>query len=270
MGYSAVHEHELMHTPNLDKLAADGAMFTNCFVNNPVCTFGRMKVKKLLGITLLLTLMFSSPAWSLFYDFQDAGQLDDWTVIQGTWSIVDGVLDGQGPQAGQPGVMAVISDHMWDENWKDYVVEYKARILDSTEDAGIVFRWQKADPNDTRYHLCRVDSWPRNEGQQQAEGWAAPVDGAGREMLGRTKIEIEYDTWYDFRLEVAGEKFSYYFHGDLMFEIEGAGYSWGKIGFRMWNSHAQYDDVLITGAGIPGAVSSIGKLSVTWGLLKAE
>jgi|GEM_PF-2983329 len=29
--------NELMHTPNLDKLAAEGAMFTNCFVNNPVC-----------------------------------------------------------------------------------------------------------------------------------------------------------------------------------------------------------------------------------------
>jgi len=36
--------NELMHTPNLDKLAADGAMFTNCFANNPVCMPSRMSL----------------------------------------------------------------------------------------------------------------------------------------------------------------------------------------------------------------------------------
>ena len=36
--------NELMHTPNLDKLAADGAMFTNCFTNNPVCMPSRMSL----------------------------------------------------------------------------------------------------------------------------------------------------------------------------------------------------------------------------------
>ena len=89
-------------------------------------------------------------------------------------------------------------------------------------------------------------------------------------MLGKTKIEIEHDTWYDFKIEVAGEKFNYYFDGELMFELEGAGYTWGKIGFRMWNSHAQFDNIQITGNGIPGAVSSVDKLSATWGNIKTR
>jgi arylsulfatase len=36
--------NELMHTPNLDVLAAEGAMFTNCFANNPVCMPSRMSL----------------------------------------------------------------------------------------------------------------------------------------------------------------------------------------------------------------------------------
>ncbi len=227
-------------------------------------------MKRLFGITLILTLAFSSTAWSLLYDFEDEHQLDDWQVIQGTWSIIDGELDGAGPQAGQPGIMIVLSDDVWDDAWKDYTVEFRAKLLDDTEDIGIVFRWQKAEPTDMKYHLCRIDSWPRDFNQQQAEGWIGVEEGGGREMIGQTKIEIEYDTWYKFKLEIAGNQFRYYLDDELMFEVEGAGYSWGKVGFRMWNSHARYDDIEIIGTGIPGAVSFSGKLAATWGQLKTR
>ena len=227
-------------------------------------------MKQLLVITLALALALPSAAWSLFYDFEDPDQFNDWEVIQGTWSIIDGELDGQGPQAGQPGVMIVLSDDVWDDAWRDYTVEFRAKILEDTEDAGIVFRWQNADPNDTRYHLYRIDNWPRGYGQKQAEGWVAAEDGGAREMLGQTKIEIESDTWYKFRLEVAGSTYKCYLDDELMFELEGKGYSWGKIGFRMWNSHARYDDLSITGPGIPSVVTSSGKLAAMWGEVKAH
>jgi arylsulfatase A-like enzyme len=29
---------DFAHTPNLDRLAQQGALFDNCYVNNPICT----------------------------------------------------------------------------------------------------------------------------------------------------------------------------------------------------------------------------------------
>ena len=53
------------------------------------------------GITLL-----GSPVCALLYDFEDENQFSDWNVIQGSWSIIDGKLDGEGPQTG-----VFIGDH---------------------------------------------------------------------------------------------------------------------------------------------------------------
>ncbi|MFC1719177.1 family 16 glycoside hydrolase [Candidatus Poribacteria bacterium] len=228
-------------------------------------------MKRLFGLTMILTLVFPLATWSLLYDFEDPAQLDDWTLIQGTWSIIDGELDGRGPQAGQPGVMIVLSDNTWNDEWKDYTIEFDAKILEDSEDAGIVFRWQNADPADLRYHLYRIDNWPRGFGQKQAEGWVADEDGGAREMMGQTKVDIEPDIWYKFRVEVVGSNFKCYLDDELMFELDANGYSWGKIGFRMWNSHARYDNLSITGPGIPGAaVEPSGKLTATWGQIKVH
>ena len=30
--------HKAAHTPNLDRLAAQGALFTDAYTNNPICT----------------------------------------------------------------------------------------------------------------------------------------------------------------------------------------------------------------------------------------
>ena len=215
---------------------------------------------------LMFFLSVVSNSSALLFDFESPEQLDDWRIIQGTWSIIDGELEGQGPQAGQPGVMIVLADHIWQEEWKDYTVEFKAKILDDTEDAGVVFRWQKAEPDDRRYYLYRIDNWPRGFEQKQAEGWVAG------NMQGQEKIEIESDIWYKFKLEVVGNKFNCSFDDKLMFKLSDPEdtYSWGRIGFRIWNSHARYDDLDIRGPGIPGtAVAPRGKLAITWSSIKA-
>ena len=163
--------------------------------------------------------------------------------------------------------MIVLSDKVWDDNWKDYTVEFRAKILDNTEDAGVVFRWQKAEPNDRRYHLYRIDNWPRGFKQKQAEGWIV------EKMQGQKKINIESGIWYKFKLEVVGKKFNCYLDNKLMFELkdEKNTYSRGRVGFRMWDSHARYDDLSITGPDIPGsAVNSYGKSADTWGQIKTQ
>ena len=92
-------------------------------------------------------------------------------------------------------------------------------------------------------------------------------------MQGQTKVDIDTDIWYEFKLDVAGNEFNCYLDGELMFELEDPQetYSWGRVGFRMWNSHARYDDLNITGQDIPGsAVSPGGKLATTWSQIKTH
>jgi len=45
----------------------------------------------------------------------------------------------------------------------------------------------------------------------------------------------------------------------------------GKIGFASYsNSIIDYDNVVVTGTGIPGTVESKGKLVIFWSALKQE
>jgi len=44
---------------------------------------------KCFSICLFLSVIFLNSADALYYDFENQKQLDDWNVIQGTWSIID-------------------------------------------------------------------------------------------------------------------------------------------------------------------------------------
>ena len=51
-----------------------------------------MQKYQLFAFCLIFIFFTFTGAWALFYDFSNKAQLDDWTVIGGTWKIEQGAL----------------------------------------------------------------------------------------------------------------------------------------------------------------------------------
>ena len=204
-------------------------------------------------------------ASALFFDFEDDAQLKQWT-FQGTWKTVKDdntksmVLSGEGANE----ICALVGE----AEWKDYTIECDAS--GQTDEISIVFR--ATDPDNflsfmIAPSLSLSEFFSKSKGQFD-EGISAKGDSLG----------VKIQEWHKYKLVVQNDKASIFVDGkEGIKALDLAklnGFSKGKVGFRQWADRAYYDNVLITGTGIPhspgepGAVSLSGKLAATWAALK--
>ncbi len=92
------------------------------------------------AVTFLTLMLFnivfvlgSALAGELVWDFETAGQEDDWQGINGTWELKDGVYHET--SAAESGMHAYVGD----ASWENYTVESKIRV-DEGKYSGLVFR----------------------------------------------------------------------------------------------------------------------------------
>ena len=77
----------------------------------------------------------------MLFDFEEEAQLGEWSIISGTWQIVQDDTKNSNVVSGE-GVDDLILA-IGDANWTDYTVEFESTGL--TDDIGIVFRFQDID-----------------------------------------------------------------------------------------------------------------------------
>ena len=226
-----------------------------------------IKVCKLSIFTLVILAMLiqSSLIYALFFDFEDDAQLKQWT-FQGTWKTVKDdntksmVLSGEGANE----ICALVGD----AEWKNYTIECDAS--GQTDEISIAFR--ATDP-DNFLSFMIAPSLSLSEFFSKSKAVFDEAISTKGDSLG-----VKIQEWHKYKLVVQDDKASIFLDGKEGIKAldigKLAGFSKGKVGFRQWGDRAYYDNVLITGTGIPhsigepGAVSSIAKLATTWAELK--
>lgn len=219
-------------------------------------------------VLIICVLMFfqSVLVYALYFDFEEDAQLNQWESL-GTWKIVKDeikvskVLSGEGANE----VCTLVGE----KTWTDYVIEFEAS--GQTDEISVAFRAKDAN---TYIGFMIAPSLNLTEFFQKLNGSFDENIAPKADSLG-VKIQV----WHKYRLEVNNNIATAFVDNKEALKPLDLGklpkdFATGKVGFRQWNDKAYYDNILITGPGIPKspgekfAVSPIAKLPVIWAVLK--
>ena len=233
---------------------------------------------KLLPICIGL-LFCAFPAWSLFYDFENRSQLEDWDIIGGEWEVEGGVLLGENvPAAGGfdhgPGIV------VGEDAWTDYTFELKMKMEEGKLGGPIIryvdeSNWYWFEAWGTQFYLR-----PHVEGEDQA------LDPIPEAFWDRGEA-FQDGEWHTYRIEAEGEDITAWVDDEKVLDFTYNELDWGrpahpveegllqgKVGLMTWTGDmgmASFDDISIEGPGILGsAVCPLGKLATTWSRVKIQ
>lgn len=221
-------------------------------------------VSGVISVCLVLILFPVGSGQALFFDFEDNAQLDEWEVISGTWQLENDEISNSSVASGEGLDDLILA--IGDDTWTDYTVEFEACGL--TDDIGIVFRLQDIN---NYYGFLLAPSVSLSE-------WFLKAGGAFDENLGEKgdNLGISTNEWHKYKLVVEGMQASIFVNDEEAFDPLDImdGFEQGRIGIRQWGDHGHYDNVLISGPGIPrspgeSATEPNGKLASAWGHVKA-
>lgn len=220
-----------------------------------------------LATVVLVSLLQVQLRWALYFDFEDNAQLKQWDVL-GTWKIVkdnnkgSNVLSGEGANE----VCALVGE----VNWTDYTIELEAS--GQTDEISVVFRGKDAN---TFLSFMVAPSLNLSEFFQK-------LGGAFDENIAQKgdSLGVKIQEWHKYKLVVQSNKASIFVDDKEVIKALDLGkfpkdFEKGRVGVRQWSDRAYYDNILVTGTGIPRtpgepglSITPAGRLSMTWGTLK--
>ena len=217
------------------------------------------------ALCLISIITFSRLSVALFFDFEDEAQLDEWTILGGTWEIVDDEITNSKVVRGEGADELFLS--IGDKKWTDYTVEFDGCGL--TDDIGVAFRVK--DVNNFYAFLIAPNI--------NLSEWFSKKGGAFDENIGKKSdnLGISINEWHKYKLVVNGAEAQIFVDGEEPFEpVEiSEDFDNGGIGLRQWGDTGHYDNVLISGTGIPlstgeKSVELKDKLAHKWGYIKSQ
>lgn len=246
-----------------------------------------MNIMKLVIAALIMSLLTFSALAGTFIETFNGANLKEWQELvendeaPGSWEIVDNELHAISPN----GWMRLLT--IGDKKWRNYTIEFDVKPLEKHGRGNIaiaarikktqlvswtVGNWLFLEPSavcrggnfhDNRTILFHIKSHP-------------PLPLGEWSTLKLTVKDGTYILWInDQKIMETGEPFIFKMPG--VQEVKGkAGelfdFPTGGVGFGLSNYTARFDNIVITGDGIPNQgqllVSPQAKLATTWGNLK--
>ncbi len=202
------------------------------------------------AFALIFGYTFLASAGSITDDFED-NNIDDWTVLSGTWSVKDGVLH----QTQMGGPQAIV----WEAPGElvDFTISVKAMGLIADADWGLAFHGSEGG---NHY------SWQFVNGGMM---FVVYVAGGRVETNLQGQGEI-LNEWQDFEVVAEGSSYDLYWQGDLIQNFTHDALVDGRVGLFAWDL-ADFDDFTVTTDSLADqAVSPVGSLTTVWGSIKVK
>jgi len=191
----------------------------------------------------ILTPIDSQTGQTTFYD-EFGGDLSNWTIVGGTWTIESGELSGQTSAFGERIMIK-------DLDVSDFTAEYKVRFISSTYfEIGLAFRGLSGiEPNDCYWVGVR----------SQGLFLLERKTGASL-MLGSYSFSPSLNVNYTLKVWASGQNMKVWLDGDLQIEASNADFAHGSIGIMAWSAgsehaHIDYVNVTVATSSVPTAYS---------------
>lgn len=217
---------------------------------------------------VLSMLLVALPVWAGTFrdDFED-GDLDGWQQIWPggamIWQVVDGELECSRSSQWSAGIIT------GEAFWTDYTIEVDVKLLQD-HGAGDFDLIARSTTNDNGYAFL-VGDWV---GEPSVYVQRMP----DLQMKVTEPFDpLELDTWHHVKLEIVGDKFTFWVNNDKLIEYQDDTYQEGMAGLGVANYTARFDNVIITGPEVPDVtpptwkeqpVEPRNRLVTTWAQIK--
>lgn len=163
------------------------------------------------------------------YDFDEPL---NWSVISGTWSITNGLLEGS---SNAEGLICAA-----DAAWKDCMLTAKVKIASDSLRPEVAFCVCFIDSGD--FYWAGLGCWGHRVSISRM------VDHVPEELVFEgDMIDIIKDVLYKVSIEVSGDTISLYVNDLLELVTKDSAFNNGLVGVRSWNSHILVDCMTVSG-----------------------
>ncbi|MBI4687751.1 MAG: hypothetical protein HY756_08210 [Nitrospirae bacterium] len=178
---------------------------------------------------------------NVFDDFND-GNNDDWEVISGNWSVINGIYDGSSGNWGSAISVLNVNKGKTESNT---TIEADFKIKNDGFEVMAFFIFDYKDPNNYKYAMARADG--------DSKKWVIGYYNGNFNKIGEYLETISKEKWYRMKVAINGNTVTLYakdldsvggYNQKLQatFDSVNNPIGTGQIGLKTFASHAQFDN----------------------------